>query len=480
MPDIVSTTNLPDITVTCRNSQGTAINANVLRLRRYSASFEVYNPYSILQLSEVLKDFRIRMGGRLVYSGTAVVQGIVNTGFVVVCEVTLSGAWMEVDILAAREGSSPLGEQFDAFIDDWKKAHEVDGGFKILASDIQNTLVGLQRWMEQLDLGIRSAPAANREGLEADVVQSMRDRLMEQVHPMMARFEQVAEEVPEDKMSTYKFYIRRQIHPLVLCSPFIYRTFHKPLGYAGDYEMVNMMLRSSLDGTSLFAKTLNHVFLETGPVIAHRNRITYLTKMLRQESSRTAQDGRRSRILNLGCGPAQEVMDFLRDEDAADMCDFSLLDFNPETLEYTRGRIDDLRARTGRATTFRYLERSVNQLLKQSSTGDAEMEWESYDLVYCAGLFDYLSQRVCKRMVEIFIKLIRPGGLLIVTNVSPTNPIRHWMEYVLEWNLIYRGDQLMIDMVPANTSGLTHHLDRDPTGVNLFLEIRRSVSGSPS
>ena len=473
MPDIVSTTNLPDITVTCRNSQGTAINANVLRLRRYSASFEVYNPYSILQLSEVLKDFRIRMGGRLVYSGTAVVQGIVNTGFVVVCEVTLSGAWMEVDILAAREGSSPLGEQFDAFIDDWKKAHEVDGGFKILASDIQNTLVGLQRWLEQLDLGIRSAPAANREELEADVVHSMRGRLIDQVMPIMTRFEQVADEVPEDRMSTYKFYIRRQIHPLVLCSPFIYRTFHKPLGYAGDYEMVNMMLRNTLDGTSLFAKILNNVFLETGPVVAHRNRIVYLTKMLRQEAARTAQDGRRCKILNLGCGPAQEVVDFLREDDAADMCDFSLLDFNPETLEYTRGRIDDLRARTGRTTNFRFLERSVNQLLKQASTGDADMEWESYDFVYCAGLFDYLSQRICKRLVEIFLKLIRPGGLLIVTNVSPTNSNRRWMEYVLEWNLIYRDDPLMMELVPAGVEGLEPNLDRDPTGVNLFLELRK-------
>ena len=43
----------------CRNSQGTEITANILRLRRYSVAFEVYNPYSILQLSEVLRDFRI-------------------------------------------------------------------------------------------------------------------------------------------------------------------------------------------------------------------------------------------------------------------------------------------------------------------------------------------------------------------------------------------------------------------------------------
>lgn len=70
--------------VVCRNSQGAEITANILRLRRYSVAFEVYNPYSILQLSEVLRDFRIRVGDRVVYQGEAVVAGLVNTGILLV------------------------------------------------------------------------------------------------------------------------------------------------------------------------------------------------------------------------------------------------------------------------------------------------------------------------------------------------------------------------------------------------------------
>ena len=30
--------------VVCRNSQGSEITANILRLRRYSVAFEIYNP----------------------------------------------------------------------------------------------------------------------------------------------------------------------------------------------------------------------------------------------------------------------------------------------------------------------------------------------------------------------------------------------------------------------------------------------------
>ena len=481
MPDIATVSNLPEITVTCRNSQGTIINASVLRLRRYSASFEVYNPYSILQLSEVLKDFRIRMGGRLVYSGTAVVAGIVNTGFVVVCEVTFSGAWMDVDLLSDREGTRPLTEQFDSFVEDWRKAHEVTPDFKLTVADMQNTLIGLQRWLEQVDLGIRSSSSSTRDAMETNLLSTMKDRFLNEVSPLMMRLESMAVGIPEDRISTHKFYIRRQIHPLVLCSPFTFRTFHKPLGYAGDYEMVNMMLRQPFEGTSLFARILNFCFLESPPVIAHRNRITYLTSMLTAEASHTAAEGRRCKVLNLGCGPAKEVQNFIRTEDVVDLCDFMLLDFNEETLQYTRNELEELRTRVGRATRLQFVQRSVNQLLKQASTGDVDLTWESFDVVYCAGLFDYLSQRVCARLVEIFFKLLRPGGLLVVTNVADTNPSKAWMEYLLEWNLIYRGDAEMQALIPDTPSVGETTLRRDVTGVNLFLEIRKkNASGQPS
>ena len=40
-----------DTFIICRNSQGTEFRATLLRLTRYTVVFEVYNPYSILQLS---------------------------------------------------------------------------------------------------------------------------------------------------------------------------------------------------------------------------------------------------------------------------------------------------------------------------------------------------------------------------------------------------------------------------------------------
>lgn len=457
------------------NSQGFTLNANILRMRRYSISFEIYNPYSIVQLSEVLRGFRIRLNGRLIYEGEAVVSGLVNTGVLLVCEATLGNGWKEVDFLAESRKTGSLVTQFDDFVDDWKRAHQVSSDFKVNVADMQNMLIGMKRWLEQIDLGIRSTNTEDKDALEREIISQIEGRMVEELSPIMGNFEASTREVAVTDQPAHKFYVRRQVHPLLLCSPFTHRTFTKPLGYAGDYEMVNMMLRDPYEGSTLFAKMLNLFFLKTEPVQAHRNRIDYLVKTLREEAVRVIGEGRRMKVLNLGCGPAQEVQRLVRNEEVSDQCDFDLLDFNKETLDYTGGVLNELKEKTGRGINIKLIERSVHQLLKQATKGDVDMDWESYDVVYCAGLFDYLSQKVCKRLVGLFTKLLRPGGLVIATNVASTNPRIGWMEYVVEWNLVYRNDWEMLDLIPLDGTILQNDLKRDATGVNLFLEIRKVV-----
>ena len=71
-------------------------------MTRYLVVFEVYNPYSILQLSEVLSEFKIVMNDRIMYSGRAVISNVVNTGIMLVCEATLDESWLDVSECLAR------------------------------------------------------------------------------------------------------------------------------------------------------------------------------------------------------------------------------------------------------------------------------------------------------------------------------------------------------------------------------------------
>ncbi|HUF60805.1 MAG TPA: class I SAM-dependent methyltransferase [Verrucomicrobiales bacterium] len=470
--EVAPAPDLRESVIACRNSQGAAVKGSLLRLTRYSVVFEIYSPYSIIQLSEVLRDFQIFLGNRMVYQGRAVVSSLVNTGILMVCEASLDEAWVDIDFLDRRRGQHQLRDQFESFIEEWKRIHTVLDGFKVVVADLQTLFVGLQQWLSQVELGLRSVTSGSRRELEHEVFDQIESGILERTASLLQHFESVAAEVPPDQVSIHKTYVRRQIHPVVLCAPFVYRSYEKPLGYAGDYEMVNMMLRDPYEGSSLFAKALNYVFLEAPPVQAHRNRIAYLERILEQEVIRVQSSGRRAAIYNLGCGPAQEVEHFVDHSPAADFADFTLLDFNRETVEFVRTRLDRLLQRRERDTRIEVVERSVHQILKDSVHLAAHPSGPAWDVIYCAGLFDYLSERVCAHLLEVFYRQLTPGGLIVATNVSDNNPSRRWMEFVVEWNLIYRNEKQLLELV-APERRATASVRPDSTGVNLFLEIRK-------
>lgn len=461
--------------IVCRNSQGTQLRATLMRLTRYLVSFEVYNPYSILQLSEVLSEFDIIINSRKVYRGRATVSNMINTGLVLVCEASLDEeCWIDVEILSPAMQVERLATDFDRLIKDWSKLESVTPELKITVSDIESLLTDLQRWTEQLEVAIRSSPPPDRKHNELQVIEKINDLIAPVIAQQFGKFEAIAASISEDATAIHRAFCRRQLHPLVMCSPFVHRTFEKPLGYAGDYEMVNMILRNPAEGASIFAKVLNTTFLASPPAEAHRNRITYLIEMLNRETQRCADSGKPARIFNLGCGPAMEVQSFLRKSDLCESADFALLDFNDETLKRTSRLLEGLKEDHKRSTPVRMIRRSVNQILREGARIGNQVGGPSqYDVVYCAGLFDYLSDRVCQRLIETFYDMVAPGGVVVVTNVDESNPVQGVMEYIMEWHLIYRNAEQLKNLAPRGLAPENLALLKDESGVNIFLEIRK-------
>jgi extracellular factor (EF) 3-hydroxypalmitic acid methyl ester biosynthesis protein len=466
-----------DTFIICRNSQGTEFRATLLRLTRYIVVFEVYNPYSILQLSEVLTDFRMIMNDRMVYSGRAVVSNLVNTGIMIICEANLEDSWLDVDIFSPVNQVDKLEVEFAEFLKEWEKVQFVVPEFKVAIADIQTLLMDLRRWLEQVEFSIRSDPSKDRAKKESEVIDKLKKPFLPTVTNLFGNFEKLAKSISEDLQPTHRAYGRRQLHPLVLCAPFVYRTFQKPLGYAGDYEMVRMILGNPYEGSSLFAKMVNYYFWEQAPAEAHRNRIKYLTEKIKEETKRISSQGRLARIFDLGCGPAQEIQNFMMQDDLCERADLTLMDFNDETLQYTQKSLEDIRVQYQRRTNIRLVKKSVNQILKESLKPVANPEEKNFDLVYCAGLFDYLSDRICKRLMNYFYEILAPEGLLIATNVASSNPARYLMEYFMEWHLVYRDDKQLASLAPDQAPPDSFSIKSDKTGVNIFIEVRKPADG---
>ena len=79
--------------------------------------------------------------------------------------------------------------------------------------------------------------------------------------------------------------------------------------------------------------------------------------------------------------------------------------------------------------------------------------------------------------MSIFYNLLAPGGLLVATNVSDamndSKPFRHSMEYILDWNLIYRNARQVAALAPEAAPADNVAVISENTGVNVFLEIRK-------
>lgn len=466
--------DLKETLVAGQTSQGTEIHATIAKLTRLTAVFEIHSPGIVLRTSEVIDNFKVVVRDRTVYSGRAVVRSLVNAGLGVVCEVTLNdNGWMDVTFAADMVGNGRLQSEFNQFFTEWQRLYKILPEYKVVIADLQSFLSDLRIWLDQIELGIRATPSGDRVKIEREVVHQLKESIVPNITELFDRFEVVSSNVDDALRPAHVLFGRRQLHPLLLSSPFVYRTFAKPLGYAGDYEMVNMMFRDPCEGGSLFAKMVNSYALQLPPILAHRNRITYLSEKLIQESTRMIRHNRPLRVFNLGCGPAHEIQQFLSKGAVTNNTDFMLADFNEETAAHTNYKLNELRKSYGSHSRVQVVKRTAHQLIKQSERSVQSPQSEQYEMIYCAGLFDYLSDKVCRKLMDVFYDMLAPGGLLLATNVDD-HPSQNEMEYFLEWNLIHRNAEEMMAIAPGRADRENIKLLRDETGVNVFIEVRKS------
>ncbi len=455
-----------DSVVAFSSSQGLKGRGTLVHISRSLAVFEIYNPLAVIQLSEVLAELRVMRGERIIYQGKGVVTSIVTTGLMTIITVTLTDSWLQSTEYQPGEN---LESELRRFITGWEEGHDLAQPYQLVVNKMSNFLSEVGRWIEETEVAILGTQQPEMERQD-DLIHSLKQPVAAKVGEFFQMFESEASQVPPEELILHKTFARRELHPYVLCAPFAYRTYTKPLGYAGDYEMVNMMLRESDSvGSNTYSRILHELHIGVAAAEAHRNRIDMLVKWINEEAESAAAEERIFSVLNVGCGPAVEIQRFIRNSDASNKRMLTLMDFNKDTLEYTQKRITQSMEASGNKPTLRFIRKSIDELLKDVHNNEMNVV-PTYDMVYCAGLFDYFPQNVCRNLVELYYRWVKPGGRLVVTNVHPDNPERHCMEHLLEWYLIHRDEQDMQDLVPV---GAVPEITLDSTGVNIFLSIRK-------
>jgi extracellular factor (EF) 3-hydroxypalmitic acid methyl ester biosynthesis protein len=455
--------------VTFQTASGVEFRGSLARLTRHVAAFEASHLAAVLRTSEVLNNFKISGDNRVLYFGRAVVSSVVNTGESFLVETKLDSLGSDTAFFLPPPGSgSNLPAAYDVFFRNWQKNYRISMEFKVLVADVQSYLTGVRHWLEGLEFGLN--PQADKAAQARDILAAVAPRIIEAFNGQHERFEEIICALPQESRGAHQDFVRQHWHKLFLGAPFAHRTYQKPIGYAGDYEMMNMIHRNQPEGRSLYEQLIHLLLVSQWPAQSVRNRIAHLGEYILNETARATRAGKTARILNVGCGPAWEVQDFLRETQLSSQAGFTLVDFNKETLAHAGQALEELKRQFSRHTEIRTQQLSVYELLKRTQHhGDGA---ERFELIYCGGLFDYLAPQTCRALIDLWYDSLLPGGLMVIANMNDTKPFRHFIEFILDWQLIYRDRHEILSLVPEHCRE-TASVIAEPTSVNLFLHIRK-------
>jgi hypothetical protein len=229
--------------------------------------------------------------------------------------------------------------------------------------------------------------------------------------------------------------------------PYTRRAYEKPRGYAGDAVMLDYVYRSDQAETISTSATGKLIFRETtsGPTGLS---VLFRRDLLAAHINWALMHRRGARILSVASGHCREV-ERTRISEFVGECELVALDQDSEScdvVERDYGHLGVL---------------PVAKSLKHLLAGEVALG--TFDLIYSAGLFDYLGDRVATALAAKLVALIRPGGRLVIGNYIPNFYGRGYLEAVMDWRLITRTGAELANIIGAKGNESLHSFV-DPHG----------------
>lgn len=240
-------------------------------------------------------------------------------------------------------------------------------------------------------------------------------------------------------------------------APFTHRAYAKPRGYPGDAVTLDYIY--GLERPDSVPDVVRHLYaweFQTPSCRSVRARKSLLAEQIDAAGDRTP----RPRILSLACGHLREAREttLLLDRGAGA---FYAVDQDVESLatvasEFSTYGVDAIHG-------------SVRGVLAR------KVAYSDLDLVYAAGLYDYLAEPLAVQLTARLFAMLRSGGRLLIPNFNPSLRDIGYLEAFMDWWLLYRDDEEMdrlLSAIPeAEIARSSHYRERH--GNITFLEVTR-------
>jgi len=297
-----------------------------------------------------------------------------------------------------------------------------------------------------------------------DTLQIQCNSILDEFNDRLQGFQQQDGTKPEVEEYAWG-YVFKEIFPYFMRSRFAERAYYKPKGYAGDYLMMEMIYRNQPEGDGKLGTLTDTWCLNSAASKAVRGRRTLLCDQLESISRQKLAEGKPIRIMNLACGSNRELFDFLHRCEATELIEATCVDADPRALEYTDQQVNVF---PHHATI-----RLMNDNVVRWAVGGMRHQYGLQDIIYSAGLTDYLDRRLFQALIARCYQHLKPGGVLIIGNFTPLNRNRVFMDRILHWKLIYRGAADLEELFATSPFGREPEILAEDQGVNLFAMATR-------
>jgi hypothetical protein len=226
--------------------------------------------------------------------------------------------------------------------------------------------------------------------------------------------------------------------------PFTYRAFSKPRGYAGDAVMMDYIYglgdaRPAYDDATPMGRAI-FAYMGTRP---SARAVRYRRQLLASIIDDAVSRGGRA-VFALAAGHLREA-ELSRAVQAGQVARFVAMDQDEASLAVV--------ARDYARLGVQAVPGSVRRILARKDP------LGQFDVVYAAGLYDYLAAPVAAALTSRLFDMTRPGGTLLVPNFRAGARDTGYMEAFMDWDLIYRDHDAMAALAAGLPSDAVHAFD---------------------
>lgn len=410
-------------------------------------------------------DYRLRVGHNVLHEGTARISRVHREARNVVVGLGLVTDYLDVAGLVTKQQDLLVRHELEEVT---RPSHDVDPAYKLLVADVLDLLRRYETFLarqRRVTNGVK--PIDEKEA--AELLDLCEERIIPEWRALWHRANELV--IPlagePEALRAIKLYTERLLTPEFLAGPIWRRAYEKPLGYPGDYMLMDQVYSWQYEGNTLFGKLVHRLGLEVAECIA--TRMVMVQKTIADVVGR-GDAGRPARITSLGSGPAREVQNYLAGRLLQGVVEFTLIDQEKDALAHAYDKAYRLSVHHSGMATVSCLQVSFMEMLR----GEGAFEpLAPQDLIYTVGLVDYLAPHRARNLAVSLYRRLDSGGTLVIGNMKDTVEGNFWpMEVICDWTLHYRDESEMLAMVEG-LDAADVEVRTDPTGRVHMLYLRK-------